>query len=314
MALEQRGAQLVGFVCRTEQGTRQAEHLLGRPATGGLASLVSAQPSAIFLTVPDDALCRVVQELAAHLGCTHPLPAGIVVHTSGATSVRVLAPCAAVGWSALAFHPLQTFPSLLPEGTPGEAELQTPLSSAQQAALAAEASKRFLGIGVAVTPFPDQAETARDWGINLAAALGAKPFFLSDDKRPLYHAAASLACNYLVTLEGLAEELFVAAGMPPEEARQLFLPLVRTTLENLAKQGPVAALTGPARRGDRQTIAAHIRALQAQVPDLLPFYGELGLVTLALVRQAGDVDEAAIQEVERLFNECITSRNTPKQE
>ncbi|MBC7293163.1 MAG: DUF2520 domain-containing protein, partial [Thermoleophilia bacterium] len=99
-----------------------------------------------------------------------------------------------------------------------------------------------------------------------------------------------------------------------EEARQLFLPLVRTTLENLAKQGPVAALTGPARRGDRQTIAAHIRALQAQVPDLLPFYGELGLVTLALVRQAGDVDEAAIQEVERLFNECITSRNTPKQE
>ncbi|MBC7293353.1 MAG: NAD(P)-binding domain-containing protein, partial [Thermoleophilia bacterium] len=161
LALEQRGAQLVGFVCRTEQGTRQAEHLLGRPATGGLASLVSAQPSAIFLTVPDDALCRVVQELAAHLGCTHPLPAGIVVHTSGATSVRVLAPCAAVGWSALAFHPLQTFPSLLPEGTPGEAELQTPLSSAQQAALAAEASKRFLGIGVAVTPFPDQAETAR---------------------------------------------------------------------------------------------------------------------------------------------------------
>ena len=97
-----------------------------------------------------------------------------------------------------------------------------------------------------------------------------RPFFLADDKRSLYHAAATVACNYLVTLEHLADELFVKAGVPERVTLSLFLPLVRATLDNLAAQGPVDALTGPLSRGDAATIAAHLEALAADAPETAP--------------------------------------------
>ena len=119
----------------------------------------------------------------------------VVAHTSGATSVEVLDGCRRAGAATLAFHPLQTFSD------------------------PATGRARFAGAAVALTPgdaSPDS-EAAR-LGFELARALGAKPFLLPDDKRTLYHAAASVACNYLVTLEHEAKRLFVAAGLPEDQA------------------------------------------------------------------------------------------------
>ncbi len=285
MALREAGAELTGFVCATEAGRARAEALLDMRSAVDVAQLVAARPTHYLLAVPDDVLPAVADELATLLPSFPDVIAAreavwppLVLHTSGATSVSVLAACEEKGAATLAFHPLQTF--------------SEPLSG----------SKRFAGAAVAVTPSPLASGTqALDRGFDLARGLGAHPFLLPDDRKTLYHAAATMASNYLVTLEHCAAELFVLAGMPADEALSLFLPLVRAALDNVASQGPTAALTGPLSRGDESTVSAHLDALRTHAPHLLPVYQQLGKQTLDLVRARGEVSPDVITRLARLL-------------
>jgi predicted short-subunit dehydrogenase-like oxidoreductase (DUF2520 family) len=289
LALRRRGARLTGFVCATDAGRSQAADLLHIPAAGDLDDLISAGPNHYFITVPDAAVPVVAAELGNRLAeftadasvpsTNTPHDAAIVLHTSGATSVSALDTCAQAGALTVVFHPLQTFSE--PVG----------------------GSKRFDGAAVAVTPGAGPTTAAaRNAGFKMARALGARPFVLPDHQRALYHAAASVASNYLVTLEHCAELLFVQAGMPSEDALSLFLPLVRATLDNMSAHGSVAALTGPLSRGDEPTIAAHLAALERECPALLSLYRRLGLHTLALVRARGDVSPETLDRLTRLLD------------
>src|SRR5439155_243825 len=95
--------------------------------------------------------------------------------------------------------------------------------------------------------------------------LGATPFRLRDDLRPLYHAAAVFASNYLVATTAVAGRLFAVAGVPdPAEAMR---PLQVATLDNVERLGTWGALTGPAARGDVTTIARNLEALAEHAPD-----------------------------------------------
>ncbi|MBW3536144.1 MAG: pantoate--beta-alanine ligase [Actinobacteria bacterium] len=87
--------------------------------------------------------------------------------------------------------------------------------------------------------------------------LGGKAFEVSDDSRVGYHAAATVAASHLAALLGQVERIAADAGVPFEA----YLGLVRATIENVAELGPAAALTGPVRRGDWDTVAAHLSAL-----------------------------------------------------
>ena len=78
-----------------------------------------------------------------------------------------------------------------------------------------------------------------------------RPVEIAERDRPAYHAAASIASNFLVTLEAAAERIGGAAGIE----RELLVPLVRATVENWARLGPERALTGPVARGDEVTVA-----------------------------------------------------------
>ncbi len=192
----------------------------------------------------------------------------------------MLLDAARAGAACAVFHPLQTF--------------SEPLTG----------STRFVGAAIAVTPTPgEESDAASAEGFALAQALRARPFLLPDDRRTLYHAAASVAANYLVTLEHCAQQLFVAAGMPEDEALALFLPLVGAALENVGAQGPVRALTGPLCRGDLPTISAHLEAVAQQAPGYLALYRLLGLYTLDLVRARGDVASESIDELVRLLSD-----------
>jgi predicted short-subunit dehydrogenase-like oxidoreductase (DUF2520 family) len=108
-----------------------------------------------------------------------------------------------------------------------------------------------------------------------------RPFTIADGDREAYHAAASIASNYLVTLEGAAERLGALAGVE----RELFVPLVRTAVENWARLGAQRALTGPIARGDEATAARQRAAVEARAPRLLPLWDALATATRAL---AGD--------------------------
>jgi predicted short-subunit dehydrogenase-like oxidoreductase (DUF2520 family) len=109
---------------------------------------------------------------------------------------------------------------------------------------------------------------ALDAALGIARSLGMEPFELSDDQRPAYHAAASIASNFLVALEAAAEEVAGGAGLDPAEARAALAPLVRATVENWAALGPERALTGPVARGDELTVAAQREAVRATAPQL----------------------------------------------
>ncbi|MGH2848241.1 MAG: DUF2520 domain-containing protein, partial [Thermoleophilaceae bacterium] len=177
--------------------------------------------------------------------------APLVGHTSGATSLSALGPA---GAAAFGLHPLQTF-------GPGDG------------------ASAFRGAGCAVAGSTDEALRFAE---SAARRLGMTPFEIDDDARAAYHAAASVASNFLVTLEAAAERIAAGAGLAPHEARELLVPLLRRTVDNLADLGPELTLTGPVARGDEATVEAQRRAVEEVAPDLLDLFDELVRHTRAL--------------------------------
>jgi predicted short-subunit dehydrogenase-like oxidoreductase (DUF2520 family) len=178
--------------------------------------------------------------------------APLVGHTSGATPLSALAHA---GVPAFGLHPLQSF---------------------------AQPGVRFEGAGAAVAGTTPE---ALEFAVRLAERLGMTPFEIDDEGRAAYHAAASVASNFLVTLQAAAETIAAGAGLGREEARALLTPLVRQTVENVGELGPEAALTGPVARGDDATIEAQRAAVEEVAPQLLELFDELVRQTRALAGQ-----------------------------
>jgi predicted short-subunit dehydrogenase-like oxidoreductase (DUF2520 family) len=120
----------------------------------------------------------------------------------------------------------------------------------------------------------------------IALSLGMRPFRVTPDERASYHAAATIASNHLVAVLGQALRTADAAGVPPEA----LLPLVRSTVDNVAALGAGAALTGPVARGDADTVARHLDALPA---DERILYRALAREALRLSGR----DDAALREL-----------------
>lgn len=171
-------------------------------------------------------------------------PGPIVGHCSGASGLECLG-----DRERLALHPLMTV---------------TP------------AGARFEGAGCAVG---GSTARARSLAHSLATDLGMLPFDLADDDRPAYHAAASVASNYLITIQAAAARLAATAGIP----RDALVPLARATIDNWATLGE-EALTGPIARGDEITVARQREAVSARVPELAPLFDALATATRDLVR------------------------------
>jgi predicted short-subunit dehydrogenase-like oxidoreductase (DUF2520 family) len=192
-------------------------------------------------------LCVPDHEIAAAAGLIAPGP--LVGHCSGATALEVMEP-----HEAFSLHPLMTIAG------PGA-------TFAGAAAAIAGSTPRALGF-------------AR----RLAEALGMRAVEIAEADRAAYHAAASMASNFLVTLEAAAERLGRSAGVE----RGLLVPLVRATVDNWAAMGPARALTGPVARGDRATVAAQRAAVAERAGDLLPLFDTMVQATRALARAKPD--------------------------
>ena len=114
----------------------------------------------------------------------------------------------------------------------------------------------------------------------LADRLGMPARVIRDADRALYHAAASAASNFLVTIEGMAERLAARAGLD----RDALVPLVRATVDNWAASGARDALTGPIVRGDAETVRRQRDAVADATPELLPLWDALTAGTRELAR------------------------------
>jgi predicted short-subunit dehydrogenase-like oxidoreductase (DUF2520 family) len=134
---------------------------------------------------------------------------------------------------------------------------------------------RFAGAGAAIAgSTPHALDVARD----LAEVLGMVPVEIRDEHRAAYHAAASIAANFVVTLEDAAESLLVTTGAD----RAILVPIVRAAIENWATVGGPAALTGPIARGDEATVQRQRAAVAERTPELLPLFDVLAERTRAL--------------------------------
>lgn len=190
-----------------------------------------------------------IAAVAAHV------EARFVGHVSGATPLAALA--GAQG-EAFGLHPLQTFAG-------------------------GEGAETFQGAGCAIAgATPEALAVAR----GLAERLGMAPVEISDAERAAYHAAASIASNFLVTLQAAAERLAAGAGIAPADARVLLAPLVRATVENWAERGPADALTGPVARGDDATVALQRDAVERHAPEFVPLFDELVACTAVVADRA----------------------------
>lgn len=249
----------------------------GRTHTGGKIALdavdAGREAETVFLTVPDDeieAVCRAMAKGGAFR------PGMKVVHVSGAGSLGLLAAAEACGAETACIHPLQSF-----------ADLQG-------------AVENLPGSTFGVTCH----EKAQPWVFGLVKDLKGRPFPVPDRDKPLYHAAACIASNYLVTLLYIVEDIYRILGLTGEEALRAFQPLVQGTIRNIEAKGTLEALTGPIARGDVGTIEKHLGAFAGKAPEYLSVYRILGNVTLNIARRRGTITaEKAVLLADKLKGE-----------
>ncbi len=231
-----------------------------------------------FITTPDDLIAPIAASLKWHSGQS-------VVHCSGAASLDILAPARGDGANTGAIHPLQTF-----------ASVSQAIDNIPGSTFGIEADEPLFSI-------------LRD----MAVALEGNWVKLKPGDKVLYHAAAVLSCNYLITLVKLATDLWKSFGMDPEQATQALMPLLKGTLNNISNIGIPECLTGPIARGDTGTISKHISALEQSSTEALSAYLEMGLQTIPVALAKGKIDKKTADTLKTLLKEKQNERDAERQ-
>ena len=269
LSLSEKGYIIAALSSRGGDSARKLASMLGGKVVVGGNQEVADYADLIFITTPDDLIGRIAEEVRweAH----HK-----VVHCSGAFGAEILEPARKMGAEIGAFHPLQTFAHF-------------------------GMKEAFEGITFAVEAEGELLEILA----RMAEELGGRWVRLGAEDRVLYHAAAVIACNYLVTLAEAATRLWNLLGEEQSEALEALLPLMRGTLKNLETFGLPHALTGPIARGDVGTIRRHMEELGRKAAELLPLYGILGLHTIPIAERKGGIDEVKAKELKEILKEGV---------
>lgn len=268
--LHRAGYPVCGLASRRLQSAQAVAALIGPRPCSQEPQAVTAEADVVFITTPDGA----IETVCRHIAATGGFRAGsIVLHCSGALPSTILAPARQAGAWIGSLHPLQSFAVPTLDRNP------------------------FAGIIVSVEGDGPALQAAEA----LAADLNAHPQQIFTEAKTLYHAAAVVASNYLVTLLDLAFGLLQRAGVARQDAHGVLRPLIDGTLANVARIGPPAALTGPVARGDRETVAHHLEAIGTQHPESLALYRALGIATVNVAEKGGHLDAAQADALRRLM-------------
>jgi predicted short-subunit dehydrogenase-like oxidoreductase (DUF2520 family) len=231
--LHQHGqAQVQDLYSRSFSSAEQAAKFVG---TGQpVADLAGMRAVDVWLlSVPDAQVAAAAQALADAQGSK--LAGSIVFHNSGFLSAAVLQPLQALGCHVASAHPVLNF--------------ATPDTGVRQ----------FAG-----TPCGLEGDAkALAWLHTALTAIGGRCFEIASADKPLYHAAAVFSSNFTVVLQGIAQDAWQSAGVPPELMRPLTEALLKSTVDNVLAMGPAQALTGPAARGDTAVVQAQGQIVQS---------------------------------------------------
>jgi len=226
----------------------------------------------LFITTPDDALTETVASLAS----LKDARARVALHTSGALSSEVLAPLRARGYRIGSMHPL----AAVSEPAAGARSLRGAFYCVEGDAGAVRAAR------------------------GVVRELGGRSFSIKPEDKALYHAAAVMTAGHVVALFDTALDTLRRCGIDERRAREVFLPLLRSTVENLSAQTPARALTGSFARADSETVLKHIESLRKlQDSDALAAYVALGEHSLKLAERAG-ANPDAVARVRRALSKA----------
>lgn len=222
----------------------------------------------IFITTPDRYIKKVAKEIALF-----NLKNKFVIHMSGLLDSLELIDCRKKGAIIMSLHPLQAF-----------ASIQEALVNLPGSYFTFEGDKSAAGIA---------RELVQKWQGKLIT--------IRREFKPLYHAAACIASNYLVTLLEDAIHLLEESGFDRKLAWEAMLPLVKGTINNVSAKGTKDALTGPIVRGDYLTIEKHIKEIAKSNNDLLMTYRVMGLRTVQHLRDSSMPNNKILDKINKVL-------------
>ena len=246
--------QVQDLYSRSFSSAEQAAQFVG--AGTAAAELAHMRTADVWLlSVPDAQVGAAAQALADAQGAK--LAGAIVFHNSGFLSAAVLQPLQALGCHVASAHPVLNFAS--PE----------------------TGVRQFAGTPCGLAG-DEQAVT---WLHTALTAIGGRCFEIASADKPLYHAAAVFSSNFTVVLQGIAQDAWRSAGVPPELIRPLTEALLKSTVDNVLAMGPAQALTGPAARGDTVVVQAQGEVVKRWNAPAGELYQLLSNLAAALKRQ-----------------------------
>ncbi len=229
--LEQAGHRIVAVYSRHLVNAKVLGQQLYEAKATDQLNFTTTEADLFLLCVSDNALPSVVAALQLPSQAT-------LAHTSGTQPLQLLATNLANSPNIGVFYPLQTF-------TKGKT------------------------INFKQVPFCIESTntTTLDLLGDIATSLSKEVYVLDTAQRQTLHLAAVMACNFTNHLFAIAHQLLQDKDLDFE----LLFPLINETVQKAMQMPPKDAQTGPAKRGDTQTIAKHL-ALLEQYPTYKKVY------------------------------------------
>lgn len=268
-ALSQKGHRITAIADKNHLSAQESRQFIGQGKAYHNNGSAARYGQWVILTVPDDAIETVADELASTPIEWHDR---FVFHCSGLHTTQCLHALEKKGALVASLHPVQSFSQKKPD--PGVFE---------GIFFGLEGKKKALHLAMGIT-----------------RQLGAKFFVLEAQNKPLYHTACSMASNFLASILDTAAEVLAAAGLPKADIPQILMPLVQGTLQNVNKFDAGKALTGPVVRGDKTSVAKHLEALE-KLPQLRDLYISVASRSLQIAKRENYLSEEKIKALEALL-------------
>jgi len=270
-ALSRKKHRIKSLVCSSLYSAKESQQIIGQGEIVDNNSIAAQQGQWIILSVPDDEIKKVAEELATS---DVEWNGRFVFHCSGLHSTDTLKSLEKRGALIASLHPIQSFPQKRP------------------------ATDVFKGIYFGL----EGEEKALTLAKRIVRQLEGLYIILKGKDKPLYHTACTIASNFLITLLDTASSLLEQTGLEKDMASQILFPLVQGTLQNVKKFNMGSALTGPIIRGDEKSIQKHLLALR-KFPTQKELYLELALQTLHRFEKEKKLSPSKIRSLRALMRE-----------
>lgn len=271
------GIRLKAVASRTGASLNRAKEIMGDKAKGVVFTTENKRAASlaecILISTPDDVIKNVCSEITE--GEEENFNERYVVHFSGSKPLSMLDSARRAGARVASIHPLKSFASIR------------------------EAIKTLPGTVFGITYSGAEAKQAVKF---IVKGLEGSVIEVDDDKKALYHAAACVASNYLVTLINYAVFIHKKIGIEPEDSLKGLMGLIEGTVDNIKKMGTEKSLTGPIARGDIGTIKEHLENFKKHFNrESIGLYKVMGSKTSRIAYNNKWIDKKTVTELEKVL-------------